>query len=338
MSEVYFLETDQDSLDLKELRSKIDRFLDFFDSEDRVALKMHFGERKSDTHLDPELVRTVYDSLESKVENCVLMDCTVLYKSPRAIGSKHKQVAKDNGFGFAPIIIADGEKGEKEMEVEIDGNIFDRVKLGKELENYDSLLSVAHFTGHDANGIGGALKNIGMGLGSKAGKMEMHKAFKLEIDKEKCVGCKTCIENCPAEAIVLKRGKADIDQEECIGCGSCIAVCPQSAVKIPWSEGSSEELQRRIDEYAKGVLKGRKSFFINVLFDITPDCDCVNRKQNKIVEDKGILISDDPVAIDQASLDLVGEKNLKSDLDPTVQIKYAEEIGLGEREYELKRI
>lgn len=339
LSEVYFLETDGQSIDLEEDVKKVfEEFSDTINPEDKVAVKMHFGERKNDTHLDPDLVESIYENVDEKAKDSILMDCTVLYKSERSVASTHRNVARSNGFDFAPITIADGEKGEKELVKEVDLKHFDEVKLGKDLEDYNYLLSIAHFTGHDASGVGGALKNIGMGLGSKGGKLEMHEAFNLKINEEDCIACGTCVENCPEDAISIESNSASIDREKCIGCGMCIAVCPEGAVAIPWGDSNTRTLQERIVEYAYGALSGRKNYFVNVLFNITPDCDCVNKKQKTIVEDKGILVSDDIVAIDQASIDLVGKENLKFDLDPEIQMKYAEKIGMGDRDYELIRL
>ncbi len=338
MSKIYFLETDGESLSEEEIPERVKEFYpEKFDPNDKVAMKLHFGERKSDTHLDPDLVKAIYNGLESDVERMVLMDCTVVYVGDRALASTHKEVAKDNGFDFAPVVIADGERGKEIMMVEVEGKHFDEVKIGKELKDYNMLLAVSHFTGHPITGFGGALKNIGMGLGAKEGKLEMHEAFDLEVDGEECNVCGTCVEVCPGDAISLQEDHAVINLDDCLGCGECIAVCPTGAVEIPVEDASSLRLQERIVEYATGVLKDRKSLFVSVLFDITELCDCINEEQHPMMEDVGILISEDPVAIDQASLDLVGEDEFDWDIDPNIQLRYAEELGLGEREYDLER-
>lgn len=346
MSDVYLWETDVESINPEEIAEKLEPFLKDFNGR-KIALKLHFGERDSDTHLKPGWVEPIYSLVEGKGEACDLMDCTVLYSSPRALASTHKKVARDNGFDFAPIVIADGEKGREETEVEIDGDIFDRVRLGGALQDYDCLLAVTHFTGHLGSGFGGALKNIGMGLGSKAGKVEMHNAFQLKIKGKKCVACGKCVENCPEDAIsissegLLSSEQAEIDHEKCVGCGGCIAVCPEGAVKIPWASSSRKELQKRIAEYAKGVVKERKVLFVSFLLNITKKCDCVDEKQEPFVEDVGVLVSEDPVAIDQASLDLIGKSKFMFKevmVNPDIQVKHAEKIGLGSREYELKKI
>lgn len=341
MSKVYFYNFEKgfDKNLLKSSKRLSKFYTDKFTKNDDLAIKIHFGERESDTHLDPGFVKNVFQEIENEVSDCVLMDCNVLYKGERSKASSHKKLAVDNGFDFAPIVIADGERGENELRINSNGKHFDTVKVGAGLKNYNSLLVISHFTGHVAAGIGGALKNVGMGLGSKAGKLAMHDAFELRINSRLCRVCGACIEHCPDDAIEILSDSASIDHDKCIGCGRCIAECPVSAVKIPWSGASSRELQERIVEYASGVLDEKKAYFINVLVNVTKECDCINRKQNAIVEAIGILASEDPVAIDQASLDLVGEEKFRSrSIDPSIQIKYAEELGLGSRKYKLIKV
>ncbi len=335
MSKVYLARlSDDNGLD-SEINKLSNIFTEYLSSCDDVAIKLHFGEEKSDTHLDPELVESIYNEIDTQVSNTVLMDCNVLYNSDRAVGSTHKELAKRNGFDFAPIVIADGEKGEEETEIPIGLNHFEEAKIGAALDNYGLLFGLSHFTGHDPAGFGGSLKNIGMGLGSKSGKLEMHEAFNLEIDESECTACGTCVQECPAGSLSIEEGSAVLDQASCIGCGMCIAVCPEGAFVIPWQDSSAEDLQERIVEYAHAVLKDRDAIFMNVLMDVTPDCDCVNKKQNPVMDDLGILISDDIVSIDQAGLDLTDNEKFQGETDPYIQVKYAEELGMGERDYEL---
>ncbi len=336
MSKVYLLRTDKESIDLEsDIEKLFDIFSDYLPFQKKTAIKLHFGERESDTHLDSKLVEAVYEKIDEESAETSLMDCNVLYNSDRALGSTHLEVAKDNGFDFAPIDIGDGEKGEDEMIVPIGLNHFEEARLGKSLEDYDFLFVLSHLTGHNPAGFGGSFKNIGMGLGSKSGKLEMHQAFNLEIESEDCIACGRCVQECPVDAISIKSGSAGIDQDECIGCGACIAVCPEDAIVIPWEDSSAEDLQERIVEYAYAVLQEMDTYFMNVLMDITPECDCIDEKQTPVMDDVGILISDDIVSIDQASLDLTEYEKFDADTDPYIQPRYGESLGMGERDYDL---
>ncbi len=342
MSDVYFLKIKkQDPETLGEAGEKISKiFSSFFNKNDKVAIKVHFGERGSKTYLSPILVKAIYNRLQAQVEKAVLTDCTVLYKGERSLGSSHKKLALDQGFGFAPILIADGEKGEEEIKITINQKHFKEIKVGAGIKDFNAILAISHFTGHLVAGFGAAIKNVGMGLGSKGGKMAMHQAFRLKINPETCRGCQGCQKECSAGAIFMENNKAQIDYQKCIGCGICISICPFGAVEIPFGVVSSKELQERIAEYAFGILKEKKAFFINVWLNITPRCDCMKGDvQKPMMPDIGILASKDIVAVDQASLDLTGkEKFQKGEIDPSCQINYAEKLGLGERKYKLVEI
>jgi uncharacterized Fe-S center protein len=235
------------------------------------------------------------------------------------------------------IDILDGENGEQF--VEING-----CKIGKGIKKYDSLIVLSHFKGHMAAGFGGALKNIGMGLGSRAGKLHMHSQVMPQIISDKCVGCGICAENCNAEAISIIDGVAKIDQEKCEGCAMCIAVCPHGAASVPWQGGTHDYLQEKIAQYAGAVLSlFPNAIFINVLENITEQCDCMGIKQEPMMEDIGILYSYGIVAVDKAGLDLVnklshGKFSRINSVDKDKQIELAEKLGLGDSQYELIEI
>lgn len=246
--------------------------------------------------------------------------------------SSHIKLAKAHGFDFAPIDILDGELGDKFIEI-------NGCKIGAGLKKYDSLVVISHFKGHEMAGFGASLKNIGMGLGSRAGKLDMHSKISPSIG-DKCVGCGLCVEKCGSNAIELLNGKAKIIPEKCTGCAMCIAVCPNKAVVIPWGGATSNNLQERIVDYASAVLsffKG-KAIFINVLKTITEDCDCMSINAKPIMPDIGITTGEDIVAIDKASLDIAnkyGFEKVQKQVNKNVQIDYAFERGLGDKEYEL---
>jgi len=213
------------------------------------------------------------------------------------------------------------------------------------LENYDSMIVLSHFKGHIAAGFGGAFKNIGMGLGSRRGKLHMHADVRPSIN-QKCEGCEVCLRNCDFGAIKIVDGKAMIDSKKCVGCSMCIAVCAYGAVNIPWEESRGEKVQKKIVDYTKGIFKlipKEKIIFISVLEKITKDCDCFGIEQKPIVEDIGILMSEDIVAIEKASLNLVnfhsgGKFDKLREIDNYLQIDYGVERRVGVEKYELKRL
>jgi len=332
MAKVYHIKNNY-----KENFKKIYKELSKNFKEGKTAIKVHFGEKGCTTHLDPNLVKT----LSNNIENPSLIECNVLYKGSRTLKKDHLELAKQHGFTFAPIVIADGNIGEEFIEIDINKKHFKKIKIGKELQNFKNLIVFSHFTGHIATGLGGALKNLGMGLGSRAGKLAMHCKTFITINPEKCTACNLCIKNCPADAISYKNKKAFIDEKKCIGCARCIAVCPQKAPQVPWNLVRGKDIQERIVEYCYGINKICNIIYFTSLKNITLECDCMDTLQKPIIKDLGILASTDPVAIDQASLDLI-KKELKKDpfqevnkIDSSFQLKYAEELGLGSKNYKL---
>lgn len=314
---------------------KILEKLDFSRLGKNVAIKVHFGEKGCTTFTNPEIVRKVYNAVIDSGRKATLVECNVLYKGERMKASSHIKLAKEHGFVRMNIDILDGE----------DGNEFVNLngcKIGKGIEKYDSMIVLSHFKGHEMAGFGGALKNLGMGLGSRAGKLHMHSNISPSIGY-KCTGCGLCIENCGSDAITLVNGKAVIDPKKCTGCAMCIAFCVNKAVNIPWGSQTSEALQKKIAQYSKAIVDkiGKdKMIYINILEKITKDCDCMSIGEKPIMEDIGILAGADIVAVDKASLDLANKQDFDkiNKVNKEFQLDYGEEIGLGSKEYELINI
>jgi uncharacterized Fe-S center protein len=317
---------------------------------DRTAVKVHVGEKNNRTHLSPVVVRVVVEQLKALGAVPFLTETSTLYKGQRSNAIDHLCHAFAHGFTYeatgAPFIMADGLFGNTEIEVKIPGRLFSTVNIAREVVFADSLVAVSHATGHIEMGLGACLKNLGMGLASRMGKLRQHSSIKPRVDREACTFCMKCLRWCPADAIVEHDGKALIVEQRCIGCGECLAVCRFDAVQYNWGTESAE-LQRRVAEHALGAVvdKRDKCLFINFLCDMTRDCDCLNLAQEPLLPDVGIVAGLDPVAVDQATLDLTREstgmslaEKARPALDATVQLEHAELIGLGSRHYELIRL
>ncbi len=326
MSKVFF------SKDIKEIVERIDESK----LKGKVGLKVHFGEKGNETYLDPRLAKAVYDKITDLGYEVSLVECNVLYKGSRTNKKDHIQTAKEHGFDFAPIDILDGKRGEKSMELESKKGKIKKAKIGEGLKKYDSLVVLSHFKGHIATGFGGAFKNLGMGLGSRAGKLHMHSDVSPSIDKNTCTKCNVCIENCDVNAIEMTDKGAEINSAKCIGCAMCIAVCDYGAVSVPWGGSTNKELQEKIVDYAGAIVNylEKNLVYINVLKNITKDCDCIGKKMDPIVGDIGILISNDPVALEKKSLDLVEkesngsfEKINRTQNEHMVEYAYKKELG-----------
>ncbi|MFZ2145630.1 MAG: DUF362 domain-containing protein [Sedimentisphaerales bacterium] len=323
-------------------------FAERFKENDFTAVKVHVGEDGNNTYTKAPYIKGLVDELLALKTKPFITDTTTLYLGQRHNAIDHSVLAAKHGFGLEglgiPFIVPDGLFGTNEIPVEINGEIDKQVFIASGIVQCQSLLSVAHLTGHVAACLGATLKTLGMGCASKRGKMKQHAALKLEIGDD-CTRCGVCYEHCPADAITLDDVKAHIDQDKCIGCAECMAMCRFDAVICNWGE-EDEVLQKSIAEHALGTVKGKenRAAFFNFLLSVTKDCDCSDTpNMGKIVEDIGIAASTDPVAVDKATLDLVENKAgrklaelLGNDkLNPLYQIEHGERIGLGSSSYEL---
>lgn len=326
-----------------------------------AAIKMHFGEPGNLAFLRPNYAAVVVDMVKELGGKPFLTDCNTLYVGGRKNALDHLESAYKNGFSpFSTgchVIIADGLKGTDEELVPIDGEYVKEAKIGRAVMDADVFITLNHFKGHESTGFGGALKNIGMGCGSRAGKMEMHSAGKPFVNQEDCIGCYNCVKICAHDAPVITSGKASIDHDKCVGCGRCIGVCPKDAVCAA-SDESNDILNKKIAEYSLAVVKDRPHFHISLVIDVSPNCDCHAENDIPIVPDVGMFASFDPVALDRACADAVNRQPIiaGSQLDqmphvhhdhfidsaPTtnwkVCLEHAEKIGLGTQEYELIEI
>ena len=332
-----------------------------------VALKIHFGEPGNLAYLRPNYAKVVADVVKSLGGMPFLTDCNTLYVGRRKNALDHMDAAYENGFSpFSTgchVIIADGLKGTDDVEVPVEGGQYvTTAKIGRAIMDADVFISLNHFKGHESTGFGGAIKNIGMGCGSRRGKMEQHNSGKPTVDQELCRGCHVCAKNCAHGAISFTDNKASIDHNKCVGCGRCIGACNFDAVyNGNWA--ANAQLNCKMAEYAKAVVDGRPSFHISLVMDVSPYCDCHAESDVPIVPDVGMFASFDPVALDQACADacqaqpIMGgsllDDNMKApgfvdhgdiftNTTPESEwescLAHAEKIGLGVREYEVKVI
>ena len=326
-----------------------------------TAIKLHFGEAGNLAYLRPQYARTVADYVKKQGGIPFLTDCNTLYAGSRKNAVEHLATAVLNGFTestvHCPVLIADGLKGDDEVKVPVPGGIhFKEARIGRTVMDADVFLSLTHFKGHEKMGIGGCVKNIGMGCASRAGKMELHSDGKPVVEEEECIGCGKCASHCAHGALKLFHGKMTVDHEKCSGCGSCISVCPAAALQPTWRQADSL-LDEKTAEYAAAVLAGRPHFHISILNNISPNCDCHGENDAAILPDIGMLASFDPVALDFAACELCnraprldhtwldgkantgdvfndahGKSRWKDTLDHAVK------IGLGSDRYELIRL
>ncbi|UQZ88068.1 4Fe-4S ferredoxin [Deltaproteobacteria bacterium Smac51] len=326
------------------------------------AVKLHFGERGNHTFIRPHLVRTFTDALKSFQAKPFLTDTNTLYVGGRINSADHLETAVMHGFGYevtgAPLIIADGLRGSNEVAVEVNRGGVTHAYIAADFAAADGAVILSHVKGHELTGFGGALKNVGMGAASRRGKLDQHSDLSPKVSAKKCISCGRCIRQCAHQAISFtEEKKARIDPAKCVGCASCIPVCPEAAIDIQW-DGDAPKFMKKMIEYSKAALAGKEDrvFYINFINGLSPLCDCNNHSDAPIVADLGILASCDPVALDLASAELVNNAQglphsalPESAMAPGAdkwealhpgcqwpyQLQYAEEIGLGSRDYKL---
>lgn len=314
-----------------------------------VAVKLHFGEEGTDAFVRPDHLRVICEEIAGKGAVPFLSDGNTLYRGKRLNSKDHLGVASAHGFTRetvgADIFIPDENKEEDVGEVWIDQEFIKTAKVGRCYVDADAFVAVTHFKGHSLTGFGGTLKNIGMGCATREGKLAQHCDAAPTFYEDKCVGCGECEKVCPVNAIHMEDDRSVLNKDKCIGCASCVAACPNLALFVDF--GAGDEVQKKMVEYTYAILRDRKDTagFLNFALRINKECDCWSFGTRRIAPDVGIFASADPVAVDQASLDLVNAacgKEIFKEVHPKqhhlLQLEYAQKIGLGSADYELVRV
>ena len=263
--------------------------------EGKVAIKLSTGEAGNPNHLDPNLIKDLVQSV-----NGTIVECNTAYSgSKRADIAMHMEVAKEHGFtDIADVDIMDRD-GYMTIPVEGGKNLQENW-VGQNLANYDYVIVLTHFKGHPMAGFGGALKNISIGIASSEGKVRIHSGGKLKK---------------PTITLAAYTTNQDVFTE------------------------SMAEAAKSVSDYED---HGKKMIYISVMNNMSVDCDCVSDPAAVDMHDIGILASTDPVALDQAWIDQVFLAPDSNSLQERILsknglhiLKHAEEIGFGNRAYEL---
>ncbi len=296
-----------------------------------TAVKTHMGERKNKTFIQPSYVKRIVEVLKINGGDPFVTDTTTMYKAKRYTAMDYYRTAFAHGFLPSyldcPVIIADGLKDEGVQ-------VNEQVEIAKSIYDSEAMLVVSHATGHSASSFGGAIKNVAMGCVTKSTKIYQHEVTRPIWNPDLCTNCDKCRAICQFDAITEDH---ELILENCVGCESCSYVCESGALKSP--EDESDKLQKRLAEVAHAVLRNlpyTNCIFVNFMIDITPFCDCAEFAPEYISPDIGVLASNDIVAVDLATIELIGNQKFQG--DPTVQVREAHRMGLGEREYEIVKV
>ncbi len=347
-SEVYFSKLSQGqsrSSCFEKLLENLHRHFQQIDKGSLVGIKMTVGDEQSTGYIKPELVRLLVEKVREMGGKPFVFDTNVIYSGHRQNAVDHLNLAYRKGFTpdtlGCPYIIADGIFGTDSLNLKVDFNHIKEIKIPSMIKVLENLIVLTHITGHMMSGFAGSIKNVAMGMATRAGKQIQHSSLKPVIDVDKCTACRSCMEICPAAAISEASGTAYVNTNRCVGCCECISACQLNAVNISWHEDAVIFIER-MTEYAAGILVQIKNrIYINFATDITRECDCIAGDDHRIVEDAGILASDDILAVDRASYDLLkGDRDIFSRGGKitvhTHQFQYAQDIKLGKLDYQLK--
>lgn len=331
-----------------------------------VAIKMHFGELGNISYLRPNYARAIVDLVKELGGKPFLTDCNTMYPGSRKNALEHLECAWQNGFTpltvGCPVIIADGLKGTDDIAVPVPGGEYTKeARIGRAVMDADIFISLSHFKGHEMAGFGGAIKNIGMGCGSRAGKKDQHSCGKPIINEEICRGCRMCMRECANNGLEfdVEKRKMHVNQDNCVGCGRCLGACNFDAIDFT-NDQAVEVLNSKMAEYTKAVVSGRDNFHMSLIVDVSPYCDCHSENDAPILPNIGMFASFDPVALDQACADacmkatpirnsVLGDnmaainfvdlkdhfRNTSPESEWETQLIHGQKIGLGSREYEL---
>jgi uncharacterized Fe-S center protein len=218
--------------------------------------------------------------------------------------------------------------------------VLKEIEVAGVIAEADAMIVVSHDKGHDLSGFGGAIKNLGMGCTSRAGKLRQHRTIGLEIDESKCIGCGKCKQVCEMSLPEIIGEKARNISPLCMRCTVCSQACPSGAIKLI----HRENICKALASAAYGVLstfKRDKVSYVSFAKDITQYCDCLSNPGEIVMKDVGIFASGSPVSIDGAFLKMIDYKifNNAYHVDCMLQVQEAKDIGIeGEVKPKISRI
>ncbi len=341
------------------------KFSDRFGKDEWIAIKTHWGSHGAFRIVPPVMIRKVVEAVKKTGAKPFVTDTV------RIMGLDYIDVANQNGLNHlscgAPVVLADGLFGKDSILVKA-GPILGSIAVASAIHDVPAMVVCSHVKGHINSGYAGALKNLAMGCvssrhreqGWKKGRggMHCHGEMGLQWNPELCTFCEQCKKVCPLHAIDFKKGAFVVDQNNCWHCGRCSRVCQEGALTLPQDDLT---FQKSLAESAAAVLstfQPGKVVYVNFLYEIQPECDCMPVADVPVIQDQGIMVSDDIVAIEQASLDMLRTAfplpqsaaddagirpgdDVMAKLNPRpmqIQIDEAERLGLGTRKFELVRI
>jgi len=305
----------------------------FISPRDAVAVKMHFGSYGAFRVVRPRFVRSVVDAIRGAGGQPFVCDTV------RIPGLQYLELATRSGYTYgavgAPVVMADGLFGFDGVKVKT-GPVIGDISIASGIYDAQAMVVLSHCKGHIESGYAGAIKNLAMGCvcassrtGERRsrGKLHARGGSQLVWDSDLCNLCGQCVAVCPTGSLHFEKGKWTRDEESCFQCNRCARVCPTGALRDTMEV---REFQLGLAEAAKAVIKTFKPgkiLYINFVMEAAPECDCMPSQDTPVVQDQGILMSDDIVGIEQASYDLIGKaKPLPQSVAEDMHVKAGEHV------------
>ena len=313
--------------------------LDCVSEGDLVAVKLHVGELGNPYYVQPFFVHQIVQKIREAGGKPFLTDSNTYYLAQRNNAVDHFQTAAANGFGFCQFISAEGLRSESGRLVKTKG-ILKEVEVSGAIAEADAMIVVSHDKGHALTGFGGAVKNMGMGCTTRAGKLRQHRTVGLKIDESKCNGCGLCRKVCEMSLPEIVGKKAKNVSKECMRCPVCAEACPKGAISLI----EKNNLGKALASASYGVLstfKKNKVSYVSFAENITQFCDCVPSPGHIVMDDIGIFASDSPVSVDAAFLQNMDHKIFDEayDVDSWEQVKELKALGIpGELKPKIKEV
>ncbi|HRR54357.1 MAG TPA: DUF362 domain-containing protein [Candidatus Methanomethylicus sp.] len=324
----------------------------------RTAVKAHFGELGNYTHIRPQFVRRVVDIINADGGAPFATDTTTLYPTGKRLSAAGViSSARYNGFteeGLGcPIAVADAPDGEAGTAIDLEelepGTPLRRIMVARQIAEAGAMVVMSHVKGHLLSGLGGAIKNLGMGCTTKGCKASQHAMHGLVFVRDGCTMCGKCAAACQFGALEMG-ADGPVKSDACVYCLTCMWECETGSIRfLPDGKARFQEGLAMAAAGVSRMLAGRPVVYLNFLLDVTPLCDCAAPAGQPVFQNAGILASCDPVAADKASLDILDRTAMIPGLDQAapdvlgklngtsslIQLRAAERLRIGSMDYEL---
>ncbi len=282
-----------------------------------VALKMHLGGSLGYTTIPPLFVKILVEKIKENGGDVFITDLFLIDRKDFGVNQSKNRGYSEDIVG-APIIPVSGFFDKYYYSKPVNFKTLKEIQIAGHIHDAEVLINFSHFKGHGVSSFGGAIKNLAMGCVTKKTRQDLHFLHSggsgIKWDEKLCNHCKKCIQECRYKANKFnKDNKYEIMLHNCTYCLHCVEICPNNALSFLESEKFYLDFQKGMAISAQEVLKTFKPqnvYHINALLNITFICDCWGMSTPPLIQDIGIVASNDIVSVEKASLDIIKDKDV----------------------------